>query len=243
MGRDALLLTEMELLIDGELDRGRRIGLLARIAGDDEARATLAEAVSLDSDLKGLNALYDAADPSPDALPRLYAALTADRPRSSISSVLSGLGAAAQKFLTPLDDARLASIIAGSDEAPPDADRQAPPESDVPRRDASINPAPQPSDAVGVPREIQPINGRYAFHHGAGALVAPTWLTLVDLGDIGPRETGAWALTLQAGTVETVSAGRIEIHAAPTVAGSIVLLDGSSLSFKAPLAITWEFAG
>lgn len=224
-------------LIDGDLDRAERLALLAELTGDPRNVERLASAVRLAREVETLGRLYDEAEPDPGLLPSIFAALDKETARPSVASAMSGLTAAARRLLQPLDDARLAGVIAGAEPPPlPVAAPDAATPGDIPEECASTGP-----EAPAGPRLDGPAageGGSIAFGLGAGQRVAGPGVQLVDLGDLGAMADGKWQLVLDSGAAEAEGSGQIVIHAA--AGGRIVLLDGSTLSFSAPLAIVWR---
>jgi hypothetical protein len=239
MQRDQVI-AELELLIDGELARPDRCRLLGQIADDAGVRALLSETLALEADLGDLAALYDAAEPSPAAVQDVLAAVGH---RGPVAATLAGLGAIARRLLTPLDDGRLAGVMAGS--APPPVDQgdagaadpsgEAPDEVEAPPPEVKRAPVVAKSETV-----FDPADGRVIFVAGAGSVRASARVTIVDLGAAGPMENGLWHLALDTGRVEKDTPGRLKVRGTPGVAGRIVLLDGSTLVFASPLTIVWR---
>lgn len=247
------LIAAIGRLIDGDMDRRERLALLAALAARSDVRDLLTEAIRLDLDMAGLAEAYGRTAPDGISPAGVLAAIDgatggkAAGPGALSRAVDSVRDALRQMTLMGDDDLRMAM---GGNAPPPGFDQE--PVDDVEPWDAAVPlrpdslPSARPPDVDGMagstPRFqlVEGTGGILDFRQGAGSLRVAATVATVDLGPVGPREQGGWVLRLIAGEARQTGTDRVDIAGNPEVGGCLILLDGSSLLFTAPLSIRWQ---
>lgn len=240
-------------LIDGDMDRRERLALLAALAARPDVRDLLTEAIRLDLDMAGLAETYGRTVPDGISPAGVLAAIdgAANRkgagPGALTRAMDSVRDALRQMTLMSDDDLRLAmggnAPLPAFDQDPADgADAW---DAAGPLHPDSL-PSARPPEVDGMagsaPRFqlVEGTGGILDFRQGAGSLRVAATVAAVDLGPVGPREQGGWVLRLIAGEARQTGTDRVDITGNPEVGGCLILLDGSSLLFTAPLSISWQ---